>query len=71
MGDPTAITRSEQGDPQGLEILVTRYQAKAISAAFLVLRDQELSEEMVQDTFVRRVEKILKFDTCRIKTKKR
>ncbi len=56
MDDSTAITRSKQGDPGGLEILVTRYQVKVISSGFLVLRDQELSEAVVQEAFVRRVE---------------
>jgi RNA polymerase sigma-70 factor (ECF subfamily) len=65
MDDPTAITRIKQGDPHGLEILVTRYQVKAISSAFLVLHDQELSEEVVQEAFVRMVEKIEQFDERR------
>lgn len=51
MEEQEAVTRRKQGDLSGLEWLVRRFQAKALGAAYLVLHDRSLSEEIVQRAF--------------------
>lgn len=65
MDDQTAISRIKQGDPDGLEWLVKAYQVKAVSAAFLIVQDASLAEDITQAAFIRAVEKINQFDQSR------
>jgi len=65
MSDAVAIQRLKAGDIGGLETLVTRYQARATKAAFLILHDEQLAEDVVQDTFVHLYRQIRMFDTTR------
>jgi RNA polymerase sigma-70 factor (ECF subfamily) len=65
MDDQAAVTRIRQGDPNGLETLVARYQVKAVQAAYLILHDRSLAEEVAQAGFVRVVEKIDQFQDGR------
>lgn len=60
-----AIARLKQGDLDGMEALVKRYQVQAVSAAFLVVRDLKFAEDIVQDAFIRAAEKIDQFDESR------
>ena len=60
-----AIARLKQGDLDGMEALVKRYQVQAVSAAFLVVRDLKLAEDIVQDAFIHAAEKIDQFDESR------
>ena len=60
-----AIARLKQGDLDGMEVLVRRYQVRAVSAAFLIVRDPKLAEDLVQDAFLRAAAKIGKFDESR------
>ena len=60
-----AIARLKQGDLDGMETLVKRYQVQAVSAAFLVVRDLKHAEDIVQDAFIRAAEKIDQFDESR------
>ncbi len=60
-----AIARLKQGHLDGMEPLVKRYQVRAVSAAFLIVRDPKLAEDIVQDTFLRVAEKIDQFDESR------
>lgn len=62
MDDLQAIQRLKNGDIGGLEVLVTRYQSKAVRAAFLVVHDEALAEDVVQDTFIRIYRGIHYFD---------
>jgi RNA polymerase sigma-70 factor (ECF subfamily) len=62
MDDLQAIQRLKNGDIGGLEILVIRYQSKAVRAAFLVVHDESLAEDVVQDTFIRIYRRIHHFD---------
>lgn len=52
MDDLQAIHRIKNGDIGGLEILITRYQAKAVRTAYLVTHDEPMAEDVVQDAFV-------------------
>lgn len=65
MDDQTAITRIKQGDLNGLESLVERYQARAVHAAYLIVFDQALAEDIVQTAFVKVAERIHQFDETR------
>jgi len=62
MDDGTAISRLKQGDLLGLETLVSRYQVKAVHAAYMVLHDRSLAEDVVQAAFVKVAERIEQFD---------
>lgn len=65
MTEQEAIQALRRGDIAGLEILVRRYQLKAVHAAFLVTQDKGTAEEVVQNAFVRVAERIDQFDTTR------
>lgn len=58
MSDLQAIRRLKSGDIGGLEELVRKYQTRAIRAAFLVVHDEILAEDIVQDVFVRLYQRI-------------
>jgi RNA polymerase sigma-70 factor (ECF subfamily) len=65
MEEADAIQRLKRGDIGGLEILVKRYQVLASRTAFLVVRDQALTQDLVQAAFVRAYERIGGFDGTR------
>lgn len=62
MDDRIAISRLKQGDINSLEILVNRYQARAVHAAYLILCDRALAEDVAQASFVKVAEHIHQFD---------
>ena len=62
MDDRIAISRIKQGDLNGLDVLVNRYQARAVHAAYLVVYERALAEDIVQSAFVKVAEKIDQFD---------
>jgi RNA polymerase sigma-70 factor (ECF subfamily) len=65
MNDQIAISRLRQGDLGGLETLVRRYQVRAVHAAYLVIYDRPLAEDVVQAAFVKVAERIQQFDDGR------
>lgn len=60
-----AIERLKRGDAGGLETLVRRHNDRAVGAAYLVVRDRALAEDVAQGAFVRAFEKIHRFDAER------
>jgi RNA polymerase sigma-70 factor, ECF subfamily len=62
MDDRIAISRIKQGDLNGLEMLVRRYQVQAVHAAYLIVHDRPLAEDIAQSAFVKIVERIHQFD---------
>ena len=62
MKDQDAISRLQEGDLNGLGTLVRRYQARAVHAAYAILFDRALAEDVVQTAFVRVAERIAQFD---------
>jgi RNA polymerase sigma-70 factor (ECF subfamily) len=62
MEDQIAISRLKQGDLDSLETLVHRYQARAVHAAYLIVYDRPLAEDLVQTAFVKVAERIHQFD---------
>ena len=65
MDDRIAISRIKQGDLNGLETLVYRYQVQAVYAAYLIVYDRVLAEDVVQTAFVKVVERVHQFDEQR------
>lgn len=65
MDDLQAIRRLQSGDIGGLEILIVRYQAKAVRTAYLVTHVVSIAEEVVQDAFIRFYERAHHFDEHR------
>ncbi|MEI7849351.1 MAG: sigma-70 family RNA polymerase sigma factor [Chloroflexota bacterium] len=63
--DITAVRSLKNGDISGLEMLVCRYQVKAIRAAYLIVREEQLAEDIVQETFLRIFKHIRRFDESR------
>jgi RNA polymerase sigma-70 factor (ECF subfamily) len=65
MDDAEAIRRLKRGDMRGLEPLVSRYQVRAVRTAFLVTHDEALAQDIVQETYIRIVHHIQRFDDSR------
>lgn len=62
MEDQIAISLLKQGNLNGLEALVIRYQAKAVHAAYLITNERALAEDVVQAAFVKVAQRIHQFD---------
>jgi len=65
MDEQRAIQQLKRGQMSGLEFLVSRYQVKAVRAAYLITRDPGLAEDVVQDCFIQVYRSILHFDETR------
>jgi RNA polymerase sigma-70 factor (ECF subfamily) len=65
MDDREAIHHMKRGDASGLQYLVLRYQAKAMYVAFLITHDEQLAQDIAQDTFLRIHHRIHQFDEDR------
>ena len=65
MEEQIAISRIKQGDLNGLETLVNLYQARAVHAAYLIVYDRALAEDVAQAAFVKAAEHIHQFDEGR------
>lgn len=62
MDDIQAIRCLKRSDLSGLAALMNRYQGKAARAAFLVIGDPSLAQDVVQETFLRIADRIQSFD---------
>ena len=62
MDDGNAISRLKQGDLSGLEILVDHYQVQAVHAAYMIVYERSLAEDVAQTAFVKVMEYIHQFD---------
>ncbi len=62
MPDREAIRCLKQGDIGGLESLIARHQVRAVRAAYFIVQDEQLAEDVVQDTFLRIYRRIQRFD---------
>jgi RNA polymerase sigma-70 factor (ECF subfamily) len=65
MEDRIAISRLKQDDLTGLEFLVDRYQVQAVHAAYLIVYDRALAEDVVRNAFVKVAERVHQFDETR------
>ena len=62
MEDRIAVSRLKQGDLSALEMLVKRYQVQAVHAAYLIVYERALAEDVAQSAFVKVAERIHQFD---------
>jgi RNA polymerase sigma-70 factor, ECF subfamily len=62
MDDQIAISRIKQGDLSALEPLVKRYQVQAVHAAYAIVYDRALAEDIAQTAFLKVVESVDQFD---------
>jgi RNA polymerase sigma-70 factor (ECF subfamily) len=62
MEEKQAVILLKKGDMDGLQYLVEKYQVKAVQAAYLILGDRNLAEDIVQSSFILIAEKIYQFD---------
>jgi RNA polymerase sigma-70 factor, ECF subfamily len=65
MEERGAVERLKRGDVGGLEALVKKHQTRALRAAYLIVRDRALAEDVVQEAFLMAYEKIGRFDETR------
>ena len=65
MDEREAIERLKRGDAGGLRALVETHYDRAARAAYLVVRDPALAEDVAQGAFVRAYDKIGTFDAKR------
>ena len=65
MDDLQAIRRLKRGDIGSFEILVSRYQSKAIHIAGLIVSDEQIAEDVTRETFLKIFKHIGQFDESR------
>src|SRR3990172_11092099 len=65
MEEDQAIALLKQGNPQGLEGLVQRYQVLAVQAASLIVGDRSQAEDIAQSAFLKAATKIHQFQDGR------
>ena len=65
MEERRAVERLKEGDVGGLEPLVRAHYGRCVRAAYLILRDREAAEDVVQGAFARIPEGIKTFDGAR------
>lgn len=65
MDDLQAIQRLKSGDISGLEVLVTRYQVKAVRVAYLIIHDEAQAKDVFQEVCLRIYQRIHQFDETR------
>jgi len=65
MDERKAIEQLKRRNIKGLETLVRTYQVQAVRSAYLVTRDRDLAEDIVQAAFLRSYERIDQFDADR------
>lgn len=53
MDDMQAIANLKQGNLIGLEVLVQRYQNKALQSALMIVHDQQQAEDVVHQSFLK------------------
>ena len=65
MDEQQAIQRLKKGDISGQQYLVERYQVKAVRTAFLITRDSNMAEDIVQESFLQAFRAMRGFDATR------
>ncbi len=60
-----AIARLKRGEIDALELLVQRFQVKAVRAAYLITQDARLAEDIVQESFLNAYAHIHQFNPNR------
>ena len=65
MDERKHIARLKQGELAGLEALVKLYQVRAVHAAYMIVFDRPLAEDIAQTAFIKVMERIEQFDEQR------
>jgi RNA polymerase sigma-70 factor, ECF subfamily len=65
MDDITAIQLLKNGDLSGLEHLILKYYERAVYSAYIISGDAPLSEDIVQDAFIKITKAIANFDSTK------
>ena len=65
LSDQEAIVLLKVGEISGLEVLVRRYQVKAVQTALFITCDRGLAEDVVQEAYLKAYRKIHQFDDSR------
>jgi RNA polymerase sigma-70 factor, ECF subfamily len=65
MEEKEAISLIQKGDLTGQEYLVRQYQVRAVYAAFLIVQDHFMAEEIIQSAFLKVIDKIHLYDATR------
>ena len=55
------VKRAKAGDYQAFDLLVLKYQSRLISTAFKFVKDQQIAEDLVQDSFIKSFKSISSF----------
>ena len=63
MDEQQAINQLQQGDLNGLEFLVQRYQVQAVHSAYLIIGEYPAAEDVVQIAFLKIAQKINQFNS--------
>ncbi|MGH7717847.1 MAG: RNA polymerase sigma factor [Gemmatimonadaceae bacterium] len=63
--EPQIVARVQHGDTAAFEVLVRRYLPRAVLIARQLLRDHHDAEDLVQDAFLRALDRIHTFDARR------
>jgi RNA polymerase sigma-70 factor (ECF subfamily) len=60
-----AIARLKKGDISALEVLVRRFKVEAVHAAYLIIGDRQIAEDVVQNAFIKVAERVHQFEDGR------
>ena len=55
------VKRAKAGDYQAFDLLVLKYQSRLISTAFKFVKDLQIAEDLVQDSFIKAFKSISSF----------
>ena len=55
------VKRAKAGDYQAFDLLVLKYQSRLISTAFKFVKDLQIAEDLVQDSFIKSFKSIGSF----------
>ncbi len=55
------VKRAKAGDYQAFDLLVLKYQSRLVSTAFKFVKDQQIAEDLVQDSFIKSFKSISSF----------
>jgi RNA polymerase sigma-70 factor (ECF subfamily) len=58
LGDAELLTRFRSGDASALDVLFERYETQLFQFLFGVLRDHHQAEDVLQETFIRALERL-------------
>jgi RNA polymerase sigma-70 factor (ECF subfamily) len=65
MDDPALVEALRSGDPQAARLLVERFQGVIFGLCFRMMNHQQDAEDVTQETFVRALRSIARFDVSR------